>query len=277
MSASTTATPVSNRAEGARRILRAPSGIILPTIGVVSVLAGAEWLARSGMFNQNYLPRVTEVFGTLIAQLARVELWAAVGLTLQGWALGLLIAALIGIPVGLASGLSAVIYHSLRPVIEFLRPVPSVALVPLAVVMLGTGMDSKVLLAAFASTWPILVHSMYGIRDLDPLQLEVARSYQVGRVRTIFGVLIPGSVAHIATGLRIASSISLALVVSTEIIIGAPGLGQLLNVARASGNVREVFALILITGALGVALNAVVRIVERRALNWHVSHREVTK
>lgn len=269
------AVSASPSAAGGRKAKKPPPAVLLPTIGVASVLVVAELIARSGLVNQNYVPPVSEVLVTLAQTLGSAETWLQVGLTLQGWAIGLLIAIVVGVPLGIACGLSDPIFHALRPIIEFLRPVPSVALIPLAIIALGAGMESKIFLAAFASTWPILVQAMYGIRDLDPTQFDVARSYRVGRLRMVANVLVPSGVPYMATGIRIASSISLALVVSTEIIIGAPGLGQAINVARASGSVELMYSLIIVTGCVGIVLNVIMRAVEKRALHWHPSHREV--
>jgi ABC-type nitrate/sulfonate/bicarbonate transport system permease component len=150
-----------------------------------------------------------------------------------------------------------------------------VALIPLAIIAFGAGMESKVFLAAFAATWPILVQSMYGIRDLEPTQFETARSYRISPIDRVIRVLLPSAVPYIATGVRIASAIALALTVSAELIIGSPGVGQAINVATASGAVELVYALIVVAGLLGWILNVIVRRVEKRLLLWHPSHREV--
>lgn len=255
-----------------QRIPRPARGFLLPLLGVASILVAMELASRLGLVDHRYMPPVSEIAVAVLQELGSSALWENVLWTMEGWGLGLLIALAVGLPVGLICGLVEPIYYALRPIIEFLRPVPSVALIPLAIVMFGAGMDSKVVLAAFASTWPILVQTIYGMRDLDPLQFDVARSARVGTARMIFSVLIPSSLPYAVTGVRLASAIALALVVSTEIIIGAPGLGALMNVERSSGNVTQVYALILVTGCLGILINVVMVQVERRLLSWHVSH-----
>ena len=266
--------PSAGRGSHEKRLPLPARNLLLALLGIGSILIAAELSSRLGLVDPRFVPPVSEIVLQIGQELGSATLWSSVLLTMGGWGLGLLIALAIGVPVGLICGLVDPIYYALRPIIEFLRPVPSVALIPLAIIMFGAGMESKVFLAAFASTWPILVQTIYGMRDLDPLQFDVARSARVGTRRMILNVLIPSSFPYVVTGIRLASAISLALVVSTEIIIGAPGLGSLINVSRSSGNVPEMYALIFVTGCLGVLINIVMVQIERRLLNWHVSHRK---
>ena len=145
------------------------------------VLGTLELLTRGEVISPRYFPPPSEMFAALLDEAGTRQFWSAVGNTLQGWALGLGIAALIAIPLGIVIGSSRLVYRSLRAVIEFLRPIPSVALIPLAILIYGTGMQSKVFLAAFASTWPLLIQSIYGVRDLDPVQRETALSFRIRR------------------------------------------------------------------------------------------------
>jgi hypothetical protein len=126
--------------------------------GVPAVLVMPELVGRAGIIPSRYFPPMTTTLRTLFEQLGEAGFWAAVGQTLEGWTLGLGIAALIAIPLGMLIGSSACVYRGLRPVIEFLRPIHSVALIPLAILIYGTGLQSKVFLAAFAATWPPSTH-----------------------------------------------------------------------------------------------------------------------
>ena len=120
-------------------------------------------------------------------------------------------------------GSSRLLYRALRGVIEFLRPIPSVALIPLAILIYGTGLQSKVFLAAFASFWQLLVATLYGVQDVDPVATDTARSFGLGRIQRLFRVTLPSAVPYIATGIRIASAVSLILTVTAELVIGSAG------------------------------------------------------
>ena len=148
------------------------------------------------------------------------------------------------------------LYRAFRPAIEFLRPVPSVALVPLAILVYGTGLQSKVFLVAFASRLAAADPDIYGARDLDPVQLETARSFRIRRRDRILRVTLMGAVPYIATGLRIASATALILAITAELIIGSAGLGREINIARQGGAVDIMYALIVTTGLLGWGLNS---------------------
>jgi ABC-type nitrate/sulfonate/bicarbonate transport system permease component len=245
----------------------------LPWLSVLGVLALFELLPRIGVLPSDHFPPISETLSTLFDQLGESRFWEAVGNTLEGWALGLGIAAALAIPIGIVIGSSRLLYRATRGVIEFLRPIPSVALIPLAILIYGTGLQSKVFLAAFASFWQVLVATLYGVQDVDPVATDTARSFGFSRPQRLLRVTLPSAIPYIATGIRIASAVSLILTVTAELVIGAAGLGRSINLARSGGNEELMYALILATGVLGLLLNAVFQRVERRVLHWHPSQR----
>jgi ABC-type nitrate/sulfonate/bicarbonate transport system permease component len=247
----------------------------LPWASVLGVLALFEVLPRIGVLPSDYFPPISETLGTLFEQLQEASFWEAVGSTLQGWALGLGIAAVLAIPLGIVIGSSRLLYRAARGVIEFLRPIPSVALIPLAILVYGTGLQSKVFLAAFASFWQLLMATLYGVQDVDPVATDTARSFGFSRLQRLFRVTLPSAVPYIATGVRIASAVSLILTVTAELVIGSAGLGRSINIARSGGNEELMYALILTTGLLGLLLNTILVRAERRVLHWHPSQRGV--
>jgi ABC-type nitrate/sulfonate/bicarbonate transport system permease component len=246
----------------------------LPWLSVLGVLALFELLPRIGVLPSDHFPPISETLSTLFDQLGESRFWEAVGNTLEGWALGLGIAAGLAIPIGIVIGSSRLLYRATRGVIEFLRPIPSVALIPLAILIYGTGLQSKVFLAAFASFWQVLVATLYGVQDVDPVATDTARSFGFSRPQRLLRVTLPSAVPYIATGIRIASAVSLILTVTAELVIGAAGLGRSINLARSGGNEELMYALIISTGVLGVLLNGVFVWGERRLLHWHPSQRE---
>jgi ABC-type nitrate/sulfonate/bicarbonate transport system permease component len=267
---STVARPAARRPKGPA--IRVPDWI-LPWASVVGVLVLFDLLPRIGVLPRDHFPPISEMLSTLGEQLGEARFWEAVGNTLQGWALGLAIAAGLAIPIGIVIGSSRLLYRASRGVIEFLRPIPSVALIPLAILIYGTGLESKVFLAAFACFWQLLVATLYGVQDVDPVATDTARSFGFSRVQRLFRVTLPSAVPYIATGLRIASAVSLILCVTAELVIGSPGLGRSINLARSGGNEELMYALILTTGILGVLLNGIFVRAERRVLHWHPSQR----
>ena len=245
----------------------------MPWLGVAVVLALFELLTRTDAISSRHFPPPTEMFAALADELVTGEFWAAVGHTMQGWAVGLAVAAAIAIPLGIVIGSSPTLYRALRAVIEFLRPIPSVALIPLAVLIWGSGLESKVFLAAFAATWPLLMQTLYGVQDVDPVATDTARSFGLSRLQRLLHVTLPSAVPYVATGVRISAAVALILAVTAELVIGSPGLGREINIARQSEAVDVMYALIVVTGLLGWGMNVVFARVERRVLHWHPSQR----
>jgi ABC-type nitrate/sulfonate/bicarbonate transport system permease component len=232
-----------------------------------------EAAARLGVLQARWFPPVTEVFVTVVELVPTSELWLEVGRTLQGWAVGLGIAAALGIPLGMLIGSIEVVYRSLRAVIEFLRPIPSVALIPAAVLIFGIGMGMKIFLVAFASFWPILFQAIYGVQDVDPGVKETARAYGLGPLVRFRRVILPSTLPYLATGLRISSAVALILAVTAELVVGADGLGRAIVAAQTAAQIPTMYAFIMVTGTLGWLLNVVFERVESNMLHWHPSHR----
>lgn len=256
---------------GSRRA-HLPDGA-LPWLSVAVVLALFEVLPRVGALPNDHFPTTGAIVSSLVEQIGERKLWIAGWDTLQGWAGGLAIAASAAIPLGIALGSIRLLYRAGRVLIEFLRPVPSVALIPLAILVYGTGLESKVFLVAFASFWQLIVQTLYGAQDVDPVATDTARSFGLSRWQRLVYVTLPSSVPYIATGLRIASAVALSLAVTAELVIGSAGLGREINIAHAGGNVEGMYALTIATGLLGWGLNSFFVRIERRVLRWHPTHR----
>jgi ABC-type nitrate/sulfonate/bicarbonate transport system permease component len=154
-----------------------------------------------------------------------------------------------------------------------MRPVPSVALVPLAVLVFGLGITTKVFLVVFAATWPLLLQTIYGVQDVDPVAMDTMRSFGLGRLRRLVVVTLPSASPYVATGLRLSSSVALILAVTAELVVGSPGLGSQITAAENGNSTALVYALIVATGALGWALSFGIRQAEARALAWHPAYR----
>lgn len=256
------------RSAGRSRVSRWAPGIL----GVIAPLALLEGLSRSGVLLPEF-PPVSVVAHALAAQLVHGSFWLNVGYTLEGWAAGLAIAAVLAFPAGILIGSKGLAYRLLRVPIEFLRPIPSVALIPLAVLVFGTDLSNKVFLVAFGCFWPLLLQAVHGMQDVDPLVQDTVRSFGITGLTRFFHVTLPSISPYLATGIRLASSVALVLAVTCELIVGVPGVGEAVLVAQSSGDYPLMYALIAATGVVGVALDKLIRSVERRAIRWQVALR----
>jgi ABC-type nitrate/sulfonate/bicarbonate transport system permease component len=242
-------------------------------VSVAAFLALWELVSRRGLISEQDLPAMSTTFQELWSMMHTRDFWAAFGETVRGWALGLGIATALAVPLGVLLGSSQFALRAFRVPIEFLRPIPSAALIPLLFLTLGTTLKSEVFLATFGAFWPLLVQTIYGVRDVDPVAIDTARSFGVGRLERLYRIKLPSAVPYIATGLRISSAVALILAFTAELFMGTGGLGQIMNVAESFGLTVQVYALALATGFLGLAIYVVFATIEHRALRWHPSQR----
>jgi len=245
----------------------------LGLLGLALAVAVVEALPRLGIVDSRFLPPFSEMAGKLAEQLTLAEFWVALGQTSRGWALGLAVAMIAGVVAGVLIGSIPVLRALTASTIEFLRPIPSVALIPLVVLIYGSRPQSALILVVYAAFWQVLVQVLYGVADVDPVVRDTARSYRFSRWAVIRTVIWPTAMPYVVTGFRLAAAVALILEITAELIIGVPGLGRSIGVAQSSGAVAETYALVIVVGLLGVAVNVVARAVERRALRWHTSVR----
>jgi ABC-type nitrate/sulfonate/bicarbonate transport system permease component len=258
--------------EGATR----SSGVANALVFVLSIaFAFAVWelISRSGVIREEDLPPMSSTVDELWSMARTWDFWSAFLYTVRGWALGLALATVLAVPLGVVLGLSDLAGRAFRVPVEFLRPIPSAALIPLLFLTLGTTLRSEVFLATFGAFWPILVQTMYGVRDVDPVTIDTARSFGVPRYERLWRITLPSAVPYIATGIRIASAVALILAFTAELFMGTPGLGKTLNYAQSYGLTTQLYALALATGVLGLCTHLLFTALERRALRWHPSQR----
>ncbi|MFY1633243.1 ABC transporter permease [Solwaraspora sp. WMMB335] len=258
----------------ARASRRRPPAALLGLAGMAGLLVLVQVLPATPLVSPRYLPPATDILAAGTELLADATFWAALGDTLTSWAIGLAIAVVAGIVAGVLIGSVPMLRALTASTIEFLRPIPSVALIPLAVLLYGTGIESVLLLVVYASFWQVLVQVLYGVQDVDPVADETARSYGLNAWARIRHVVWPTALPYVMTGVRLAAAVALVLAITAELVIGAPGLGKRIAVAQTSGAVPLMYALVVVTGLLGVAINLLARLVERQALSWHQSMRD---
>ncbi|MGI5156501.1 ABC transporter permease [Microbispora sp. CA-102843] len=261
---------------GGRRHRLLPAWL-LGLIGLAGLVGVVELVPRAGLVDERYLPPFSAMISALAEQAGTGEFWQALLETLRGWAIGLSIALAAGVVAGIGIGMVPLVRAATNSTVEFLRPIPSVALIPLAVLLFGTDMRSTLLLVVYAAFWQVLVQVLYGVRDVDPVARQTARSYRFRPATQVLRVVWPTALPYVMTGFRLGAAVALILEITGELIIGSPGLGRQIAVAQSSGAVAAMYALVIVVGLIGVAVNAIARAAERRTLRWHPSVRtEVT-
>jgi ABC-type nitrate/sulfonate/bicarbonate transport system permease component len=245
----------------------------LGALGLVGFGVLFELLPRTGILDRDYFPPTSTILRALGDYAGDVAFWTAFRQTLVTWVLGLLIAVVAGVVLGVVIGAVPILRALTASTIEFLRPIPSVALIPLVIVLLGTGMSSTLVLVVYAAFWQVLVQTLHGVADIDPVARETALSYRLGFGYRVRYLVWPTALPYAVTGIRLATAVALILTITGELTIGTPGLGKLMDTAYNSGAVPSVYAVVVVTGVIGVVANLVTREAEKLVLAWHPSIR----
>jgi ABC-type nitrate/sulfonate/bicarbonate transport system permease component len=242
-------------------------------VGVAVFLILLEVGPSAGLVDRDYLPTTLDIVKALGGQVASSLFWDAVRQTITGWALGLTVATAAALVIGTLLATVPLAGRLTHSTIEFMRPIPSVALIPVVVLLYGTSTQSTLILVVYATFWPLLIQVMHGVRDVDPVAVDTARSYRLKLRHRLTSVIWPSAFPYFMTGFRLAASVALILEVSGELIVGSPGIGQRIALAQSAGAVPTLYALITVAGALGLVVNIVVRRAEQRTMHWHISVR----
>ena len=239
----------------------------VPPLAFVAVVLGAWQVAvLADVIDFETIPAPGEALSAWREIAASGELWTAVAHSLRMLAIAFALATAAGVVLGTAIGTSRVAYSFLHGILEFLRFVPPVALIPVVLLISGFSDRSEIYIAAFASLWPVLLNTASGVESVDAQLREVGRSLRLGRRQMLLKLVLPAALPTIAVGLRIALSLCLIMVITTEIVAIPQGLG--FELLTASNTLRPdiVYAYLLSIGALGVLINVAFRTFERRLL-----------
>ncbi|MFC4013065.1 ABC transporter permease [Nonomuraea purpurea] len=238
--------------------------------GVAGFLLVWQVLGMSGLVT--WLPTAADTLARTVTLAVDPDFLADLQGTLTAAAIGLPLSILVAVPIGLLLGTVPVVEEMTRVFVEFLRPIPSVALIPLALFFFQPELNAKVALIVFAASWPILINTMYGMRDVDPVGKETLRSFGFGSAAVILRVSLPSAAPFISTGIRLAASITLILAISVEYIVGgAVGIGGFLIEASTgvgADAMIDVIAALVWAGAIGLVVNILLVRAERRLFRW---------
>ncbi|WP_431976454.1 ABC transporter permease [Micromonospora haikouensis] len=245
--------------------------ILLGAVGLLGFLVVWQLIPTLGLVDPHYLPSVTDVFGWLSQEVRDLAFWRRLRLTMTSWAIGLTVATLAAVALGTVVGMVPFLRRATHTTVEFLRPVPSVALIPLAVLMFGLQMRAALVIIVYAAFWQVFVQVIYGVADVDAVARDTARSFGLTRRERLRYLVLPTALPYLMTGLRLGAAVALILAVTAEMVIGNPGLGRMIELSRTAGDAVGLYGLVVVTGTLGLLVNVVFRVIERRSLAWHQS------
>ncbi len=224
-----------------------------------------ETVVRTRTLEFQFLPApsgVGQAFGSLISS---GNLLALVVHTLRSTLVGWVLAAVLGIGLGVWLGLSDTAWRYSMTSIEIMRAIPPISLVPVALLVFGFSLRMELVVIVYASAWTVLVNTIDGVRNVPAELLDVGRMLRMSTLTTIRKVILPSAMPSIIVGLRLALSLSLVLAVVAEMIGNPRGLGNAVVRAQQALQPEQMFAYVVTIGVLGVALNAGLRYVSARA------------
>lgn len=249
------------------RLRRATLGIT----GLLLVFGAAQLGLWAGKVDPVIFPLPSTVVRRAFDMLGDPAFWSAVATTLGRWAEAVAISVGIGVIAGLLLGTLPWAERALRPVTEFLRPLPPIVLYPLVLLIVQDGAKTEVVVIVFAAVWPVLINTVYGVGEVDPVARQTMRSFGFGPLAVAWRVSLPSAAPFVATGVRIAASLGFVVAIATELLgTGLNGIGSYL-VQQEAGTVdiSPILAVAVWSGVLGLVINGLFAAAERRAFRWH--------
>lgn len=243
-----------------KRYINVPGLLFLVFLAVVWQLTAVEIRSPNLPTFLEVMQAIVDDFETLMVQIL---------ITLRRAGLGFALAFVTMIPLGVLIGRMKIIGAIVEPIIEFLRPLPPIAIVPIGMMILGVGDESKLVVVVFGASFPILVNTIDAVKAQDPVLARVAQSLRLSSLERMVSIDLPSALPRIIAGIRLSVVISILLTVVAEIILSTDGIGAYLLNAQYSYNVASTMAAILFISIAGVVVNTVTQLIIRRIISWH--------
>jgi ABC-type nitrate/sulfonate/bicarbonate transport system permease component len=238
------------------------------TLGLPVVLLALWWFVSANS-TDFFFPPLSKILDSLVEEWFGPRLVADVVPSVLRLSAGYALAAVIAVALGVLIGTSRTVRGVLEPVLEFFRAIPPPVLVPIFMLLFGIGDGMKVIVIAFGCMWPILLNTVEGVRAVDSVLSDTARTYGITGSARLRKLVLPAASPQIYAGLRQGLSVAIILMVISELFAASNGLGFAVVQAQRSFAIAETWAGMLMLGLLGFLLALLFRIVENRQLAWY--------
>jgi NitT/TauT family transport system permease protein len=235
---------------------------------ILAVLALWELAPRVGLVEPAFLPPFSEVLRVTWQLIANGQLIEHVSASLSRSLTGFGAAIVLSVPLGSAIGASRRTYDFVNPVLEVFRNTAALALLPVFILLLGIGEASKIAIVFYVCSWSVLLNTITGVRTVDPLLIKSARTMGLGRAALMWKVTLPAALPTIFTGIRLAGSSSLLVLVAAEMVGAKAGLGYLIQYSQYNFQIPQMYAGIITSTAVGLAFTKTLLALERRFTSW---------
>ncbi len=236
---------------------------------LVFILLGLwEILPRAGIINSIFLPPFSEVAITLKNLILSGEILVHAEASLQRSIIGFALAAAVAIPLGLLMGWYARFEKYTDLLIQSLRNTSLFALLPVFILVLGIGETSKIAVVFYAAVWYMLINTISGVKNVDPLCIKAAKSMGVTDFDLLRKIILPACVPYIASGARLAAKSSVMVVIAAEMLAAKSGLGYFVQDSQLMFRIPQMYAGILMLAGIGLSINYLLVWVEKKATYW---------
>lgn len=239
-------------------------GWLVPSLLLViwQVAGGFGWIS------EKMLPTPLVIATQFVELIISGELIDHLEISLFRAMLGFILGGLIGLFLGLSTGVGKMAERTLDPTLQMLRTVPILALIPLFILWFGVGEFSKVLMISLGAFFPMYVNTFLGIRNVDLKLYEVSRIFQYTRWQQLIRLIIPAALPNILLGIRLSLGVSWLVLVVAEMMGTSAGLGYMIQDARAYSQTDIVFVGIILFAVIGKLSDSIVRVLESKWLRW---------
>jgi ABC-type nitrate/sulfonate/bicarbonate transport system permease component len=235
---------------------------------ILALLAAVEAGVRAGAVNAALVPAPTRVAVRIGEIIASGEFAEPLASTLWLLFTAYFAASALAIVLGLSMGRYPAVDNLFEPLIELIRPLPKPALLPPLILFLGLGAAMKLVIVGLAVFFPVVINTVQGVRGVDPVVIDTARTFGHGQRGILLKVILPSALPFILAGMRVSLALGLILAVIAEMLGGTGGLGYLVLDMQRSFKVTDMYAWLVLLALLGYSLNAGFKLVERRAAHW---------
>ena len=242
--------------------------VVVSTVGLLLLVAVWQFLPEWGVVDKTFVPPFSDVISAWWHLLKEGTLWHDTKASLIRALGGFAIAVAIGVPLGLLIGWYRLVAEVLNPVLELFRNTAALSLLPVFILIMGIGESSKIAFVAYACVWPVLLNTISGVESVDPLLVKSSRSLGFGSMRTFQKVVLPAAVPTIFTGIRLAGSFSLLVLIAAELVGANSGLGFLITYSQQNFAIPNMYAAIITISMIGIVLNQLLLLLERHFSTW---------
>lgn len=243
--------------------------ILISIAAPVLVLLAWHYMTMAGKVNQAILPSISKVVDTFLTLIKNGKLAGHLQISIQRVLKGFAVGAVAGVVLGTIMGYSKFFQRFFGSLVGILRPIPMIAWIPLLILWLGIGEQTKVTLISVGTFWSVLLNTIHGIQSVDYKLLEVSQVLKKSKISVIFQVIIPSAIPSIITGLRLGFGVAWSCVVAAEMIAASKGMGYMINYARETSKPAEVLVGMFIIGVIGLLIDTILLHIQKHLVKWN--------